>query len=217
MANNNNIKLFYSPGACSLAAHILLNEIGAKAETINLSVKNGFPEEHRGLNPKGKVPILVLNGETITENPAIFTAISQLAPERNLLGKTGLEQVRVYEYLNYLSGTLHSQIYGQIFRPSRFTDEEAALPGVKAKGFKSLGESLEYVESTLTGGVHAVGGQFTVVDVYLYVFYRWAAALGLDPEAKYPKYAALVAELLKKKSAQDALAAEDVPSFAPKL
>ncbi|RMD43199.1 hypothetical protein DV735_g1907, partial [Chaetothyriales sp. CBS 134920] len=207
--------LYYSPGACSLAAHILLLEIGTKPETINLSVKNGFPPEHRALNPKLQVPVLVLDGETtITENPAIFTAISQLAPERHLLGKTDLERVRAYEWLNYLSGTVHTQNFGQIFRPSRFSDEESAHAGIKAKGFKNLATSLEYIESTLKG-VHAVGDSFTAVDVFLYIFYRWAAAYGTDL-SKYPKYSALVTEVLKKQSAQDALAAEDVPSFAPK-
>ncbi|RMZ76441.1 hypothetical protein DV737_g4821, partial [Chaetothyriales sp. CBS 132003] len=212
----SNIKLYYSPGACSLAPHILLREADAKAEIIKLSVKKGFPEDHRDLNPKLRVPILVLNGDTITENPAIMTAIAQLAPGKHLMGETDLEKVRVYEYMNYLSSSVHTQAWGQILRPHRYSDDEAAYAGIKAKGFKNLIQSLDYVESTLKG-VHAVGAKFTAVDAYLYVFYRWASSAGIDMAAKYPKYSSLVVELLSRKSVQEALKAEEVPSFAPNL
>ncbi|RMZ91725.1 hypothetical protein DV736_g1061, partial [Chaetothyriales sp. CBS 134916] len=211
-----NIKLYYSPGACSLAPHILLHEADAKPEIIKISVKNGFPQEHRDINPKLRVPVLVLNGESITENPAIMTAISQLAPEKHLMGETDLDKVRVYEYLNYISSSMHTQAWGQILRPHRFSDDEGAYSGIKAKGFKNLTESLDYIESTLKG-VHAVGGKFTAIDAYLYVFYRWASSAGIDMAAKYPKYSSLVGELLKRKSVQDVLEAEAVPSFAPHL
>lgn len=80
------VKLWGAAGACSLAAHILLNEIGTPFEIILLKPEDGISDEVKKLNPKQKVPVLQIDDQTITENVAILTAIAQLAPERDLLG-----------------------------------------------------------------------------------------------------------------------------------
>ncbi len=116
--------LWISPGACSLAPHILIREAEIDFKTVVISAKAGFPEELRDVIPKARVPIFQLGDETITEVAAIMSAISQISTKKNLLGKTNLEIVRTYEWFNWISGTLHGQAFGGIRRPHRFSDEQ---------------------------------------------------------------------------------------------
>lgn len=211
-ADMTAIKLFAVTGACSLAAHILLNELGVQYEIILNELKDGVPEEAMKLNPKKKVPVLEIDGQVITENVAILTAIAQLAPEKSLLGKTDFEKFRVYEYLSYLSGTLHGQAFTCIFRPGTFTNDESAFKSVKQKGIEMALKSCEYIETGLSG-VYAVGNQLTVVDPYLLVFWFWGIRfLNTDMHARFPKYAALIKELQKRESVQKTLRQEGFES-----
>ncbi|KAH8649277.1 hypothetical protein BX600DRAFT_474859, partial [Xylariales sp. PMI_506] len=167
------IRLYYAPGACSLAPHILLKELGVDAELIAIEVTATgakFPEGFEKLNPKMRIPVLVLDGEVITEVPAIAMAIAGLAPDRHLLGSTALETLRVYEWMVWLSGTLHGHAAGAILRPRRYSDDPAAFDGIKAKGLKNIADCYNEIEGKLTG-VHAVGNSLTAVDPYLFVFY----------------------------------------------
>jgi glutathione S-transferase len=211
-----SIVLYYSPGACSLASHVLLKEIGVKFDAVKVDVKAGCPESFRKVNPKMRVPVLSIDKNIITETTAIFTAISQLAPERHFLGSSNLEVVRSYEWLNWLSGTLHGQAFGGLFRPHRYADDPALYDAIKAKGWKNVEDCFEKIESQLSG-LHAVGDDFTAVDVFLYVFYRWANSGRAEMANRYPKYTKLVVELAKRPSVQETLEAEGVPSFLPKL
>lgn len=206
------IKLYGATGACSLAAHILLNELGVQYDPIVFKVEDGIPQELWKLNPKAKVPVLVIDGEVITENVAILTAIAQLAPERHLLGSTDLEKLRTYEYLGYLASTMHGQAYGGLFRPGRYTDDEALLPSIREKSKHTIQACYEYIEAGLKG-VHAVGNQLTVVDPYLYVFWRWGSVYSPGMQTRYPKYAALVQELGKLESVQRTVKEEGIEGF----
>lgn len=211
-----SIVLYYSPGACSLASHVLLRELGVKFEAVKVELTASLPESFRSINPKMRVPVLSIDEIVITETPAIFTAISQLAPERQLLGKSNMDIVRTYEWLNWLSGTLHGQGFGGFVRPHRYVDDPALYGAVKAKGWKNIQDCFEKIESDLSG-LHAVGDDFTAVDVFLYVFYRWAN-YGKDRVMdKYPKYTKLVTHLAKRSSVQEALEAERILSFLPRL
>ncbi|KAK5940730.1 hypothetical protein PMZ80_007147 [Knufia obscura] len=212
----SSIKLWYSPGACSLAPHILLKEIGVDFEAIGVEVRQGAPEELRKVNPKMRVPVLVLDNEVITETPAIMTAISQLAPEKHLFGKTNMEVIHSYEWLNWLSGTVHVQAFGGLFRPARFSDDAGMYAAIQQKGWKTVQECFDAVEAGLHSA-HAVGADLTVADPYLYVFYRWGVSGGIDMPARYPKYAALVAKLVKRSAVQAALKDEGIESHAPEV
>src|SRR5687767_6853213 len=119
----STIRFWYSPGACSFAPHILLNEIGARFEPIKVPIADGahLTPDFARINPKQRLPVLALDDEVITELPAIATAISGLAPERRLMGASRLDSARVYEWMNWLSGTVHAQGFGAIWRPHRFT------------------------------------------------------------------------------------------------
>lgn len=205
----SNMKLWISPGACSLAPHILIREAGLDFETIKVAVRGGFPQKHRNINPKGRVPILQLGDETITEVPAIMTAISQMCPEKHLLGKTNLEIVRSYEWFNWLSGTVHAQAFGGLLRAGRFSDDEGAFASIKEKSRRTIEESFDAIEGKLKG-VHAIGDEFTAVDGYLYVFYRWGNEIGIGMKGKYPKYTRLVEEVIKRDSVKAAVKEEGI-------
>ncbi|EXJ78373.1 hypothetical protein A1O3_09534 [Capronia epimyces CBS 606.96] len=207
----SKLTLWYSPGACSLAPHALLYEIEKPFEAIRLNVSGGFPEEYRHLNPKMRVPVLSLNGEIITENPAVMTAISQLAPEKHLMGQTNLEIVRVYEWMNWLSGSLHGQAFGGLVRSHRFSDDPSTYESIKVKARKYIVECFGEIDQKLIG-VHAVGDRFTAVDVFLYVIYRWALPMNLHLSQNFPNYTKLVEEVERRKSVQAALAAEGLDS-----
>ncbi|ERF75042.1 hypothetical protein EPUS_04824 [Endocarpon pusillum Z07020] len=208
------IKLWYSPGACSLASQILLKETGVDYEAAMVDIGHGTPEEFRTINPKLRIPVLSIDGQVITESPAILTAISQFSPEKHLMGKTNLEIVRTYEWLNWLSGTLHAQAFGGFIRPHRFSDDPSTHELIRAKSLKTIRECYDKIDQDLSS-VHAVGDSFTAVDAYLYVFYRWGEHHGMGMK-KYPKYTNLVVELVKRQSVQEALDMEGVLYYVPR-
>ena len=188
----------------------MLREAGASFTPVMLDQRNGFPPQYEKLNPKKRVPVLVLDdGSPVTEVPAILTAISQLSPEQKLLGKTNLEVVRSYEWFNWLSGTLHAQAFGCMWRSERFTDDEAAFESIRKKGRTTVEHCFATIEGKLHGE-HAVGDSFTAVDAYLFVFYRWGNVIGFDMKGEYPKWHALVEELVKKDSVRATVEAEGI-------
>jgi glutathione S-transferase len=208
-----NIKFFHAPGACSLAPHILLHEAGLPYEPLLIQY-NGteiqFKPEYKDLNPKMRVPVIVVDGEVITELPAVCTIISQLAPGKDFVGKTPLETVRVYEWMNYLSGTVHSSAFGHMFRPWRWTTDPdpKVHEGIKDKARESVIEAFAYIESKLQGE-YAVGDALTAVDAFLYPLYRWVSKREIDLSV-YPKYTALIEALERRDSVQAVLKAEGI-------
>lgn len=200
----SSVKLYYFPGACSLAPHILLHETG-HAFTTKQEIRGGS-DELRALNPKAKVPVLTIDDTVITENIAIQTAISNLAPEKNLFGAPGsLESIRILEWLAWLATSVHASGFSLYFRPSRFTtsSDEKTHEEVKVRAKELIKDAFDLVEEKLTG-VHAVGDRFTAADAYLFVFYRWGSTIW-DMEATFPKYAALAAAVQARESTIKAL------------
>jgi glutathione S-transferase len=204
-----NLKLFIAPGTCSLATHIALRELDIDFELVVLNLSQGFPEWYRLINPKLRVPVLEFeDGSILTELPAIMTAISKRKPERNFMGKTDPEQCRVYEWLNWLSGSVHVQGYGPFLRPQRYADDPVHHDALKEKAKQTLMGCFDTIEEKLNG-VHAVGDNFTSVDVFLLPLYRWGNSfLALPMKTSYPKYTALVENVVRMGSARDALSAE---------
>lgn len=209
-----NLTLYYSPGVSSLAPHILIHEAGLPFTATKIDIAGGFPASFRELNPKLRVPILAIDDVVITENPAIMLAISQLCPERHFMGSTDLERVRTAEWMNWLSGTMHGQAFGGFFKPARYVKDPSLQGAVKEKSLETLLDCLSIIEESLSG-VHAVGNHLTIVDVFLYVMYRFSVRTDLQMATSYPKYTALVQNLYKLESVQATLQAEGVPSFVP--
>src|SRR3989338_8114984 len=159
------MKLYYSPGACSLSPHIALREAGIpfEVEKVNLKVKRTETGiDYDTINPKSYVPALVMNkGELLTEGPAIGQYIADLAPEKKLAPTAGtLERYRLKEWLNYISTEIHKS-FGMLFDPKV---PEEMRNAVKARLVKRLG----YAATALEGKDYLLGGTFSVADAYLF-------------------------------------------------
>ncbi|KAL4880768.1 hypothetical protein BJY04DRAFT_228160 [Aspergillus karnatakaensis] len=198
------LQLFYSPGACSFVPHVTLLEANLSAELILARVGSMTPEFEE-INPKRRVPVLVLDGkEIITEMAAVLTAISSLVPHKHLLGEATLETIRVYEWLNYLSTVAHAQAFGSMWRPERFSDDESVFPAIRAKGKRVIREVYGVVEGKVAGKEFAVGSGFTAVDAFLVVLYCWARRIGVDVKEEFPGYAVYAERLLQRESVRRA-------------
>lgn len=195
------LKLWYSPGACSIAAQISLLEAGLQPELVCIEFAE-MTEEFARLNPKRKVPVLAVGDQVITEMPAILTAISALNPDRKLMGKDTSETVRAYEWLNYLSGVLHGQGYGGLWRPERFVNDASVYPLVKEKARQTIKDCYTFIDGKLkqANTAYSVGDSFTGVDAFLLVFYLWGIRIKIDMDAGYPAYAALAHRVLERES-----------------
>lgn len=202
---NPNVKLWYSPGACSFVPHVALREAGIDAELI-LAQVGQMSEEFKSLNPKGRVPVLAIGDEVITEMSAVLTAISYLAPEAHLLGRTFVETIRVYEWLNYLSTTAHAQSFASIWRTERFTNDFNLYPSIQVRGIENVRDVYALIERKLSerDSDYAVGHSFTVVDPFLILLYFWAGRLDFEMETMYPRYTRYVKNLRERKSVTEA-------------
>lgn len=207
-----SIQFWYAAGACSLAPHILLQEIGASYTGIEIAMsptETKLPPGFERINPKLRVPVLSVDSTIITEVPAITTVISSLAPAKNLMGRPGLETARVYELMIWISGSLHGNGFGCLWKPQRYSDDPAAYPGISKKALQTIKDCFAMIESKIVGP-YAIGASFTALDAYLYVFYRWGHLIGFDLARDCPKYAALGQSLASRPSVAKAVAIEKI-------
>lgn len=171
------MKLFYKPGACSLASHIALREAGKEIALISVDLMKKRLEDGEdffAINPKGQVPALLLDDNTlITEGVAIMQYVADNAPQSQLLPAVGtLPRYKALEWLNYIATELHKG-FTPLFRPD--TPEEYK-PTVRAQ----LEKKLHYVNDALSGNGWISGEHFTIADGYLFTVLRWAHAVKLD-------------------------------------
>lgn len=187
----HNIRFWFAHGSCSLATHTLLCESELPFEAIEISVhkQETQSEAFAKINAKKRVPVLALDNEVITETPAIALAISQLVPEKGLLGVSQTEQARVMEWMCWLSGELHGQAFGGLLRPERFTHHPEQFEAIQLKSRERISDAFKTIETKL-GNNFAVGKSLTVVDPYLLVFFNWGKGLNFNMEGNYPHYSA---------------------------
>ena len=204
------LHLYMTPGSCALASHIALRHSGLAFTLTDLQAKTGYPAEHLHLNSKARVPILDVDGDLITESPAIMSTISALAPDKHLLGKDIVENARAHEWLAWLCNDLHGQAFGARFRPQRFVTNETMYDAVRARGLERIKECFAYIEGQLDGRVHAVGDAFTVVDGYLLVFYRWGNRCRLGMQQSYPNYTRMVQNVIEIESVRRTIEVEGI-------
>jgi glutathione S-transferase len=207
------IKLYYSPGACSLAPHILLEELGIPYQLELVSIDEGKTEtpEFNAINPKGRVPVLEVNGSILTEAPAILVYLSLTNVGKSFLPTDALDHFRCLEWFNWLSGTVHAVAYGQQWRPQQFINDRAQFALVSAKGRENIIESYRYIEKLLGGQTWSVGNSYSCVDPYLLVFYFWGRAIGLNMKKEYPSWSAHAARVLARDAVQRAIKQEGLP------
>jgi len=175
------MKLYYSPGACSIGIHILLEEIGKPYEAIAVSLRDGeqYKPGFTAVNPKSKVPALVRdNGAILTEYPAIAYWLARSNPFANLLPDDVDEQARALELLDYAVATIHMQGFTRQFRPGNFTPNPADEDAVKARGKDIAEKGFALLDAALEGKDYAVG-QFSIADSAIFYVSLWSTRVGI--------------------------------------
>lgn len=175
------MKLFYSPGACSLAAHILLHEAGAKHEAVKVNLKDGeqFKPEFQAINPKAKVPALQRDdGSVLTELPAISYWIAATYPAAGAMPKDTEGLARAMEWMNWMSGTVHNGGMTRILRGERFVSDPAHAQSAADKGKADSAKYVDEMETRMKGKDYALGASYSFADPYLYVLTRWVERAG---------------------------------------
>ena len=174
------MKLYFTPGACSLSPHIALKEAGLAHDLVKVDLQAktlGDGADFARINPKGQVPALQLdNGEVLTEVTAILQMIADRAPEKQLAPDNGtVERYRLQEWLNFIGSELHKS-FSPLFNPNLPEDAKAVfrarIDGVFA-----------YIEGRLAGHDYLMGSRFTVADSYLFTVMRWADFVKIDLSA----------------------------------
>jgi len=172
-----SLKLYYSPGACSLASHIALEESGLPYTAVLASTKTHKLQDGTDfytINPLGYVPVLELaDGSRMTEGPVILQYIADQAPSKNLAPANGtLARYRLQEWLNFIGTELHKN-FGPLFNP-------ATPDAYKAATQNRLLGRLKWVDGAIKDKHYLMGEHFTVADAYLFTVTRWVPAVGLD-------------------------------------
>ena len=204
------LKLFHSPGACSLVPHIALEEAGADYEPVRVMLAEGehLKPEYLAINPHARVPALATDQGTITENVAI---LNYLADRFGAAGSVPRGDDYVAAKCNELLGWFASSVhisFAQIWRAARFTDDESIHPQIQLGGRQALEKQFAEIEGKCGDG-WLVGDRFTAADSYALIFFRWARRIGMDMAA-YPGWAALNQRLLAEASVQRAVAHEEL-------
>ena len=204
------MKLYYSPGACSQAPHILLHELGLHhdAERVDLKAKTVVDGgDYLKVNPKGAVPALQLDsGEVLTENAVILQYLGDRAAWPEVLPPLGnFRRYRVLELVNFITTELHKR-FGFLFSPDA-TDE------MKQLVVRDLGKKLDYIDEKLGPGPFLAGDELTVPDPYLFVITGWAEKMiGLE---RWPNLRAFRERMLQRDSVRNVLRFEGLLEEEP--
>lgn len=198
------MKLYYSPGACSLAPHILMRELGEAPELVKVDLgakKTEQGEDFKGINVKGYVPTVELkDGSVLTEVSTILQYLVDQSGKAELLPKFGsMERYRAMETLNFVASELHKGI-GGLFNPAMPDEGKAAIKN-------RVGIRLDYVNDLLGKQQYMGGNSFSAADAYAFTVIGWTAHVGIDL-AKWPNIAAYMGRVGARPAVQAALKAE---------
>lgn len=196
------MKLYFSPGACSLHPHITLREAGIDFDLVRVDIRTHKTKDGAdfyAINPKGYVPVLELDdGTRLTEGAVIDEYVADRKPDSHLVPPAGtMERYRVEEWLNFIATELH-KAFGPLFG-----SDAAAMELARAR----LSKRFDFVAQSLGAGPYLTGGVFTVADAYLYNMLRWATFKGIDL-VQWPTLKALYERVDARPAVQAALAAE---------
>lgn len=198
------MKLYYTPGACSMAVHIVLCELGLPHELVKVDLKSHTTESgdnFNTINPKGYVPTLQLNdGQRLTEVPAILNYLAEHLPEGGLLPPAGsLKRFRVQEWLAFIGSELHKS-FGPLFRPDINEEWKAAL-------LANIEKRLAYLDNALTGQDYLTGSRISVADAYLFTILNWTGPMHIDL-SRWPSLLAFQKRVAARPAVEKAMRAE---------
>src|SRR5688500_1146550 len=201
------LTLFYGPAACSMAAHIVLEESGEKYEPKRMDLSKGEQKsaEYMKIHPLGRVPALKLDdGSPLTENTAILPFLGK---RFGLWSGDPVKEAQALSLIGFFAATVHPA-NAHVGRPERYTDDKAAFPGIQEKGKKSFFEYLGQIDA-LYAKREWLSDEYSVLDPYAFVFYTWAAKRG-QPVAELKNYSAMKDRMLKRPAVQRVVADEGV-------
>lgn len=198
------MKLYYTPGACSLAPHIVLCELGLDHELVKVDLKTHTVAgggDYYAVNPKGYVPALGLEyDQVLTEDAVILQYLAELKADAGLLPPAGsMERWRVLEWLNFISSELHKTL-GTLFNP-------AVTPEWKSVILDRAALRLGFVNQALKGNAFLCGRHFTIADAYLFTIVSWTGLMKIDL-APWPELAAYQLRMAERPAVQQAMREE---------
>ena len=202
------LTLFYAPGACSMAPHIVLEESGEKYEPRRMDLAKGEQKspEYMKVHPMGRVPALKLDdGTPLTENTAI---LPYLGKRFGMWPSDPIGEAKSLSRIGYFAATVHPA-HAHFGRPERYVTEPAAIANVKEVGLKSFHGYLQEIDRLLAGQKWCIANQYTVIDPYLLVFYRWGNRSKL-PVKELKNYTALVDRVMSRPAVHKVMTDEGI-------
>ena len=207
--------LYFSPGSCSMASHILLEECGAeyKTELVALAKGEQRTEEYRRINPEGKVPALAVDGKVITQNVAILPYIASQFPDANLFLRDPMESAQCQAVVGWLASTTHVA-FGLILHPER----PAGGLDLNEAGLKAIGDTarsiywgcMQQIDDRLADKHWMMGNQYTFLDPYALVFYGWGKRIEM-PMVDLKNYSAFKDRMIERQAVHTVLEKEKSP------
>jgi glutathione S-transferase len=202
-------KLYYAPGTCALASHIVLQEVGADYVTERVDFKSNQQnsQEYLAINPKGRVPSLVTDRGILTETPAMLAFIAQSFPQAKLAPfDDAFAFAQVQAFNSYLCSTVHVA-HAHRMRGARWATEESSFADMKRKVSQSVGACFALIERGMLRGPWVMGERYTICDPYLYTLAQWLEGDGVDL-ALLPRVAAHRGRVAERPAVRKVLADE---------
>jgi glutathione S-transferase len=201
------LTLFYAPGACSMAAHIALEESGEKYEAKRMDLSKGEQKtpEYMKIHPLGRVPALRLDdGSPLTENTAILPFLGR---RFGLWPSDPVKEAQALSVVGFFASSVHPA-NAHVGRPERYTEDKSAFPGIQEMGKKTFFDYLKQIDA-MYAKREWLSDKYSVLDPYAFVFYTWAAKRG-QPVAELKNYSAMKDRMLKRPAVQRVVADEGV-------
>ena len=197
------MKLYYTPGACSQAPHIVLREAGLTFDLVQVDLaakRTQSGEDYLSINPKGAVPALGLDdGSALTENAVILQYLADQAPAVGLIPPGGIERYRLLEWVNYIATEIHKG-FGPLWNP-------VTPDAFKQTTRELLGKKFDFLQAALRDRPYITGERFTIADAYAFVVLNWTAMHDIDL-SRWPGLTAFVARVAQRPAVRAALEAE---------
>jgi glutathione S-transferase len=200
------LTLYYAPGACSMAAHIVLEESGEKYQPQKIDLMKGEQrtETYLKINPQGRVPALRLdNGDPLAENTAILPFLGR----RFGLWPNDQMEAKALSLIGFFAASVHPA-HSHVGRPERYTADTSAFPGIKEMGLKTFHTHLQQIDKMLPAREWLLE-RYSVLDPYAFVFYTWGMRREL-PMSELTNYTAFKDRMLKRPAVQRVVADEKV-------
>lgn len=206
------IELFLSPGSCSLAPHIALEESGLPfvRHVVPIAERAHLAPDYLRVNSQGRLPALRMGNSVVTEAPAVLMTVAALAPRAGLEPRDSMLRGRMLEWLGFLSSSVHIA-FAQLWRPERFLPASADALAFKAEALEIIARHFDQVERRLGEGPWALGTDYSLADPFLAVFWRWGRArLEWNMGGRFPRWTAHTTRMRSRPAVTRALAFESL-------